>query len=56
MEEDAVGPPMTNPLIAIKAEAMEDDEEVTTPPTIMGPPITATRRKVVALKTLISCL
>ena len=27
MEEDAVGPPMTNPLIAIEAEAVEEDDK-----------------------------
>ena len=55
MEEDAVGPPKTNPLIAIEAEVDNDEVETTTTTTI-SPPTTTRRRKVVALKTLISCL
>ena len=56
MEEDAVGPPMTNPLIAIKAKAVEEDDEgVIATTTTMSPTTMRRRKKVVALKTLISC-
>ena len=56
MEEDAVGPAKTNPLVAIEAEVKDDEVEVTTTTTTISPPTTRRRRKLVALKTLISCL